>query len=77
MKRLRETVNLTDEMLLTSKLKSLGVKLSPFDGLSTFETRRELLRAAVNMLPDVTYTVRDGKNITLAQQFAKVYGVAL
>lgn len=70
-------MSLSDEMSLVTKLVSLQVPCSPFDGLTTFEYRRELVRGAVRQVPDVTYTVRDGKNITLSQQFHRVYGQAL
>jgi hypothetical protein len=66
-------MSLTDEMLLVSKIRSLQITCNAFDGLTTFEQRRELVRGAVNQVPAVTYTVRDGKNITLAQQFTHVY----
>lgn len=70
-------MSLTDEMLMTAKLKSLGVKCDPFAGLTTFQERRENVRALIGDLADVTYTVRDGKRITLAQQFETVYGCPL
>jgi hypothetical protein len=69
-------VSMYDEMSLITKIRSLQVVCNAFDGLTTFEQRRELVRGAVSQIPDVTYTVRDGKNITIAQQFEKVYGVA-
>lgn len=69
-------MNLRAEINLVTKLKALGVELGSIDYLSPFEDRLATVRAAVNQIPDVTFTVRDGKNITLAQQFAAVYGVA-
>lgn len=68
-------VNLHAEINLVTKLKALGVELGAIDYLSPFEDRLATVRAAVNQVPDITFTVRDGKNITLAQQFAAVYGV--
>lgn len=70
-------MSLSDEMALVTKLISLQVKCNAFDGLTTFEQRREKVRGAVIQVPDVTYTVRDGKNITMRQQFVRVYGVEL
>lgn len=70
-------MSLYDEMGLITKIRSLQVPCNAFDGLTTFEQRRELVRGAVNQIPDVTFTVRDGKNITIAQQFQRVYGCAL
>lgn len=70
-------MNLHAEINLVTKLKALGVELGAIDYLSPFEDRLATVRAAVNQVPDVTFTVRDGKNITLAQQFAAVYGADL
>lgn len=69
-------MSLTDEMTLITKIRSLQIPLNAFDGLTTFEQRRELVRGAVSQIPDVTFTVKDGKNITISQQFTRVYGVA-
>lgn len=69
-------MSLTDEMFLITKIRSLQIPCNAFDGLTTFEQRRELVRGAVSQVPDVTFTVKDGKNITIAQQFTRVYGVA-
>lgn len=68
---------LTDEIKLVTKLKSLGIKCLPFDGLTTFEHRREVVRGAARQVAEVTFTVRDGKNITVGKQFERVYGCAL
>lgn len=70
-------MSLSEEMSLVTKLVSLQIQCTPFDGLTTFEYRRELVRSAVRLVPDVTFTVRDGKNITLSQQFHRVCGQAL
>lgn len=71
-------MSLSEEMALVTKLVSLQVKCNAFDGgLTTFEQRREKVRGALKPVADVTYTVRDGKNITMRQQFARVYGVEL
>lgn len=70
-------MSLADEMSLVTKLRSLQITCNAFDGLTTFEQRRELVRGAVSQIPEVVYTVRDGKNITLAKQFEHVYRCAL
>lgn len=66
-------MKLTDEMTLITKLRSLQVKCNAFDGLTTIDQRREIVRAALKPVEEVTFTVRDGKPITMAQQFQRVY----
>lgn len=67
-------MSLTHEVSLVTKLKALQVPCNPFsDGLTTFEQRRELVRGAVSQVPDVVFTIRDGKVISMAQQFRAVY----
>lgn len=63
----------TLEMSLITKLRALGTGLE-MDGLRTLDQRRELVRAALLPLDDVTYTVANGKRVTLGTQFAAVYG---
>jgi hypothetical protein len=64
-------MGLTDEMLLVKKLKELALKCGdPFNGVTTFEQRRETVRAAVKKLPHMLYNV---KGVTLAEQFQRVY----
>lgn len=65
---------LTDEMLLANKLVSLGNKGHLFDGLTSFDERRERARTMCKQFADITYAVRDGKRVTMLQQFCKVYG---
>jgi len=67
-------MSMYDEMSLVTKIRSLQVVCNAFDGLTTFDQRRELVRGAVSQIADVTFAVRDGKNITIAQQFERVYG---
>ncbi len=61
------------ELGLLAKLRSLEPGWRPPEGLSTREQRRDAVRAAVMPWLDVTYTVRNGKRITMAMQFAEVY----
>lgn len=70
-------MSVTDEMTLITKIRSLQIPCNAFDGLTTFEQRRELVRGAVSQVPDVTFTIRDGKAITIGQQFQRVYGCSL
>lgn len=70
-------MSLTDEMMLNAKLKSLGVVCSAFDGLTTYDQRRESFRGAVSQVPEVTYTVKGGKRITMQQQFDEIYGTTV
>lgn len=70
------TPNYTDELALITKLRSLGVMLNAFDGLNTPDQRREIVRAALMPVDDVTYAIRNGKRITIAMRFAEVYGMA-
>lgn len=62
------------EMSLITKLRALGRKCE-LDGLMTLEQRMDLVRAAIDPVLDVTYTVRNGKRITMAMQYADAYGV--
>lgn len=61
------------EMALIVKLRSLGERL-PFDGLPTLDQRREMVRRVLLAHDHVTYTVSNGKRITLGMQFALVFG---
>lgn len=70
-------MNSSDEISLIAKVKSLGVKFDPWEGLTTPEQRRDSVRTAIAPISHVVFTVRDGKQITLAQQFERVYGCAL
>lgn len=61
------------EMALVVKLRSLGQKVG-FDGLMTLDQRREIVRAALLDVDHVTFTVRNGKRITMGMQFAATFG---
>lgn len=65
---------LSDEMMLVVKMKALGVNCEAFEGLNTVEQRMGIIRDAIEPLLDVTYTVQNGKRITMAMQYANVYG---
>lgn len=65
---------LTDEITLVSKVRSLGIECSAFDGLTTPEQRRAAVRIAIDPVLEVTFAVRNGKRISMAMQFASVYG---
>lgn len=67
---------LPDEMAFGVKLKSLGIQCAAFDGLTTHEQRRDYFREALAPVDDVTFTMRNGKRITIAMEFARIYGEA-
>lgn len=68
-------VNLPAEMSLVTKLRALGIECNAFDGLTTVEQRQERIRAVLDPVLDVTFTVRNGQRITMAMQYADAYGV--
>jgi len=70
-------MNVSDEWYLLLKLRSLHIRCDAFDGVSSFEQRRERMRAAIIPNREITYTVMDGKRITLGQQFSLIYRQAL
>ena len=70
-------MSLSDELRLYTKLRALEVPCQLDLTRMTRDERRETLRAAVKMVPDVTFTVRDSKRVTLSMQFLAVYGEAL
>jgi hypothetical protein len=61
------------ELGLLAKLRSLDPNFSPPTGLTTPEQRRDAVRAAIMPWLDVTYTIRNGKRITMAMQYADVF----
>jgi|GEM_PF-5737266 len=68
---------LSDELALRTKLSALDIAV-PFSGVTmSLAERRESLRAGVKKVPDVIYTVREGKRILMRHQFEAVYGEAL
>lgn len=64
---------LTDEMALVIKIRSLQVRCEPFDGLTTVEQRRAIVQKSLDGIGDVTFTVKDGKRVTVREQFTRVY----
>lgn len=63
-----------DEISLVTKMRALGAKPQIPDGLSTREQRRDAVRAALDPLLEVTFTIQNGKRITMAMQYARAYG---
>lgn len=63
------------ELGLLVKLSALDQSFKPPDGLSTLEQRRDAVRIAIDPWLEVTYTMRNGRRITMAMQFADVYGM--
>jgi hypothetical protein len=69
---------LSDEMALVAKLISLELPCREvWNGVTTQAERRERLRPLVKKVSEVTYTVIEGKRITMAQAFIRAYGVDL
>lgn len=62
------------ELGLIVKLRALDRNFSIPAGLTPVEQRRELVRAAIEPWLDVTYTIRNGKRITMAMQYADAFG---
>jgi len=72
----RETVSYQNKELgLLAKLRALDSNFRPPEGLSTLEQRRDAVRAVLDPWLDVTYTMRNGRRISMAMQFADVYGM--
>jgi len=63
----------THELSLILKLRSLGSHVA-IEGLTTIDQRREAVRRALLPVNHITYTVSNGKRISLGVQFAAVYG---
>lgn len=62
------------ETALIVKLKALGADCE-VDQFMTLEQRRDAVHKALELFDGVTYTVRNGRRITMAMQFADVYGM--
>lgn len=62
------------ELGLIVRLRSLERKFHLPEGLSSIDQRRDLVRKAIEPWLDVTYTVRNGKRITMGMQYATAYG---
>lgn len=63
------------EISLVTKMRALGAKPEFPVGLTTLEQRRDAVRAVLDPLLDVTFTIQNGKRITMAMQFARAYGM--
>lgn len=68
--------SLADEMAFAVKLKALGIDTDAFTGLTTVEQRRDTFRAALMPVDDVTFRLQNGRRITMAMEFARIYGIA-
>jgi len=68
------TPKFTDEMALVSKIRSLGIECAAFDGLTTPDQRRQCIRAAIDPVLDVTFTILNGRRLTMAMKYADTYG---
>lgn len=62
------------EISLVTKLRALGAKPAIPEGLSTVDQRRAAVRAVLDPVLEVTFTIQNGKRITIAMQFAAAYG---
>lgn len=69
------TPKLTDEIALFSKLRSLGV-VCELDPLMPVDVRRDVARQAIEPVLEITFTVANGKRITMAMKYADTYGIA-
>lgn len=67
---------LADEMAFAVKLKALGIETDAFDGLTTVDQRRDRFRAVLQSVDDVTFAILNGKRISMAMEFARIYGEA-
>lgn len=66
--------NIIDEIALATKIISLHVACEFPAGLTTHEQRREIVQKSLAGIEDVTFTIRDGKRVTIREQFVRVYG---
>jgi zona occludens toxin (predicted ATPase) len=62
------------ELGLIVKLRALNRHFHLDTGITTLEQRRAAVRAAIEPWLEVTYTIRNGKRITMAMQYATAYG---
>lgn len=68
------TPKLTDEISLFSKLRSLGCECA-LDPLSPVEQRYDMARKAADPVLDITFTVANGKRISIGMKLADTYGI--
>jgi hypothetical protein len=59
---------LTDEMALITRIRARQIECSAFDGLTTPEQRREIVRKSI---------LASGETERFGSEFAKVYGEGL
>ena len=62
------------ELSLIVKLRALDRTFSLPAGVIPREQRRDLVRKAIDPWLDVTFTVRNGRRITMAMQYAEAFG---
>ena len=62
------------ELGLIVKLRALDRHFHLDTGITTREQRRDAVSAAIGPWLEVTYTIRNGKRITMAMQYATAYG---
>jgi hypothetical protein len=67
---------LADEMALIVKLRALGAHPQIPAGLVTWEQRRDAVKAVLDPVSDVTFTIRNGKRISVGMEYARIYGEA-
>ena len=66
------------ELALVTKLKALGQPvLNVFSGDTYPSDRKPKVRAACLAVRDVLFKIENGKHVTIAMMFARVYGEAL
>lgn len=66
--------HLADEMALIVKLRALGAHPDIPAGLTTWEQRRDAVKAVLDPVSDVTFAIRNGKRISMAMEYARTYG---
>lgn len=65
---------LSDEIAFAARLKAEGITTAAFDGLTTVDQRRECFREAIWPIEGMEYTRINGRPITVAMEFARIYG---
>jgi hypothetical protein len=66
-------MSLSDELELVNRLRRLNVPCSAFDGVTSYEQRRERVRAAIRRVATATYS----EGVSMGEQFERVYGESL
>lgn len=62
------------ELGLLVKLRALDNTFKAPTGVTTPAQRQDAVRAAIMPWLDVTYTIRNGRRVTMAMQYADVFG---